>query len=326
MYQNNSKQSRTEIDSQSVLKEAFLDKEKAIKVVQSNKLVPHEFRKVDLTYNSDNNVETATYWDLGTKQVSSFIPRVEGLSTPETSIVNLKGAVGAEIVGKGFTTYDNSDKVAVVFRLAGEAVTPLISGDRFLYVDLAANDTEKAIANKTAHVLTLDNYYAISEGYVVTFTPKTNGNRLNTKSKWFPVKSIDGTDALPLNNSFFKVFLPNGTFEDFWFNVDGLGIAPNPPSTGESHEININSNFNLRQVINAIKSTVNASVNFTCYTDPNSQKVVIVCDRPGPTLDIEDLCGFSFVRTETVGVESKIITKIFISYNMNGDVVSVESV
>jgi len=326
MYQNNSKQLRTEIDSQNVLKESYLDNAKAIKVVQSNKLVPHEFRKVDLTYTANQDVETATYWDLGTKQVSSFIPRVEGLSTPETSIVNLKGAVAGEVYGQGFITFDGTVSVAVVFREKGQAVIPLFSADRFIYVDLDPADKDQVIAQKTSYTLNLDNFTAIAVDYAVTFTPKTNGNRLNTKSKWFKIKSIDGTDALPLNNSFFKVFIPNGDFKNFWFNVDGLGVDPNPPGTLGSYEIKINSNFTLRQVINAIKDSVNNSIDFTCYSDPNNFKIVIVCNRSGLTNEIEDFCGFSFVITETLGVESKIITKIFITYNANRDVVSVESV
>lgn len=327
-YQNNSKQTRTLLDSGQLQKNSYLEKEEAFKTVQANHLVPNEFYKVTLTYNSDNNIETATYYDLGTKQVYSLIPRPDKLSSPETSLISFMGKHPTDLYNNGFIIYDDAGSVAVVMRRQGTVASPVIAGDRFLYIDLVDADNDFTIAKKVSYGLNNDgNFISVSADFVLSVRSITNGNKLNTKSTVLDVETKDGEDALPLNNTYFLVYRPDGLFHYFWFNVDSLGTDPSVALAFEGHEIAILSTDSLRTVINKMVDVINSSIYFHAFSDPNSKIVNIVNNQPGVASNIDAVnTGFTHVKTITTGVASKPIRKIFLQYNANGDVIDVESI
>lgn len=326
--QNNSNTERSRLDSGQIIQDIHIPEDNAIKTIKANSLVPREFSRVELTLVASgpakNEIETATYYDAGIKQVSSFFARGDQQPSPEITSIMMYGADPTELSQTYFQVDDPSGRVAVFYALDGDLTIPTTGASRDLKVDILTGDTDVEIAEKTRLVVNGDaQFIAVRLNSILTITSSTNGNKLNAEDAdtGFIFEVTDGKVSKTLNNKYFFLYSPSTTYY-VWYNVAAGGADPTPGGTGI--EVAISADADEEEVrINTIQA-LNETAFFTARAEETEIKVTT--NQQGPVTDaIDGNTDFTHFRTRVAGVNRVIIRTVILTYNGTGELITAES-
>lgn len=330
--QNNSKTYDSDFTSQKAIVDSYSAKDKALKVIRSNHLVPNEFTYVDVTYvtsgNGTGEIQTATYYDAGKKQVSTFTPRGEVTGTSELTLIYLGDKTPTGLSQKYFYLQDTVGSVGIFWAVDGDLTVPVTGASRNIKVDILSTDSVGTITSKTAAAIDADiQFIALPQGFVAIVTSSTLGNKTNATdgNSGVLITIQDGKAPESLNNKYFKIYTVDG-FYHVWYNVDAAGVDPAPAGTLGGLEVELTSNETQDSVKRKTINKINNTINFTCFEDINSEMITVVANKPGLTNDIEDGdTGFAFFKTQEYGADRSPIRFISITYNGDNEIETVES-
>ena len=327
--QNNSKTDLSKLDTGQIFKDTHIPKDNALKTIKGNSLVPNEFTEVRLTYvasgDGKDEIETATYYDAGTKQVSSFFVTGDNQGVAEITRFSFIDLTAVGLSQKWFKMYDDTGSVAVFFALDSDVTIPNTGAVRNLKVDITTGDTLEVIASKTQVIITADSEFtAAYGGKTVAVTSVTLGNKINgidVNSGIFVDIFREGQNAAPLNNKYFNIYSPTITFY-CWYNVGGSGVDPTPGGTGI--EITIDNNETEENVLSKTIATINANKYFT--SKEKDERVFVTSNQPGSTTAASDgNTGFGHFITALSGEDRQIIRVLELEYNSKNCISSIIS-
>jgi len=331
--QNNSKTDISELDPGQILKDIHIPKDNAIKTIKGNSLVPNEFTKVIVTYVTSGNgigeIETATYYDAGIKQVSSFFP--SGDKQPKSEITSFTFGTDlnpAFLSQKYLKIHDGTGYVGVFFALDGELDIPEMGTYRNIKVDILTTDDVAGIALKFRNAINSDaSFVASVTDRIVLVTHITQGVMIDAEDVNTAIKiyvTTQGQEPNELNNTYFWIHRPNSKKHHVWYNVGGLGIDPAPVGSEGGYEVAIAPDSPSLVVLNSTIDKINESIYFTAKA--NNARLVVTCDQAGPTDTINDgNTGFGHFLTLVPGEDKKVIKTLVLTYDASNELIEIDS-
>jgi hypothetical protein len=317
-------------DAPQVLRDVHNEDERSLRVLVNNDLVPVRFSKVTCTYVTSGDgigeIATATYWDEGIQQVSSFIPNSENEGRQEITNLDFDFIKAVNLHDKYLILHDDVGTVAIVFLVNDVAQTTVTGADRDIVVNLSSIDIPRIIAIKTKQIIEADSkFLALTSNNLVLVISDGIGNKPDSYdvNTGITVTNIDGNDSKTLNDKYFTLYRPNNDKFHVWLNVDGLGVDPAPASS-TAIPVAITSSNNRDQVAAAIITAINNTLYFTAYK--SNGRVFIRAKEAGITTSIENFnTSFSFFETEVAGASKKVIKTLVLTYDSNSCLTEIDS-
>lgn len=309
---------------------SYNEESKAQDVVAVNNLVPARYGKVQLTY-SDNgqgtgNVEKAEYFSNGAYQETRITCTGDSTGSAHKTSINFENRTSESLAGTSFVIYDNIGAVQVWFNVDfnnNEPVNPAVY--RSIEVNILSTHSASTIANRVSQAIDLDSaFLAISSTTFVIISSssvgiKENSYDINTQ---LSIKNTSGIEPLSLNNKYF--YINSATNADnyyVWYNVSGVGQDPAIPNkTGLM--VNIPSGASPETVAENTKLKLDSTGKF--ITNIDSEILLITNCLIGTTdLASEETTNF-VVFTPKLGENRELIVTLVMSYDIKGNIVSVE--
>lgn len=315
-------------DAPGVLRDIHNEEDRAIRVLSANDLVPNRFSKVVCTYVTSGNgigeVATATYYDDGVKQLSSFVPNGEVEGRQEITYVNFGNVPASSLHNKYFVVYDASGTVGVYFIVDGAAsVAPVTL--RTIAIPISSLDDGRIMAIKTKQIIEADSeFLGLTSNKTVLIICNAVGNKPDSYDvdTGLSISKVQGESSVTLNNKYFFIWSPSSKFH-VWYNVDSTGVDPAPvASTGI--EVVISASSSRQEVLTATVTAINNTIYFSAYNKHG--RVNVYSKQAGPTTAIQDVnTRFNFFETEVVGVDKKIIKTLTLTYDASDNLVEIDS-
>jgi hypothetical protein len=325
--QNINKKQASLIDSGQILKDVHLPDANALKVVNSNCLVPEEFTKVTIDYVTSGNgigeISKAYYWSPGLLQESMVVVRGDQQPVSEITMVLFHNQITSTFISeKAFKMYDAAGSVGVYYALDGDTTPPNYGLDRYIKVDILTADGKETIASKTQIAIMADSEFVASYSLgKVLITSVTTGKKINAEdinSTLIISVTTEGVDDLSLNNKYFWVYTPTEKFH-VWYNIGGIGVDPNPATTNGGIEIKANENDSRDTIlVNTVNDINTGSTEFFSFL--RDKQLTIRANKPGLTTEIEDGdSGFIFF-TRLFGEAQRIIRTVELTYDASSNI------
>lgn len=331
--QNNSKTDLSNLDPGQILKDCHIPKDNALKYIKGNSLIPNEFAKVVLTYVTSGNgigeIETATYYDTGIKQVSTVFPN--GDQQPKTEITRFTflNDLNPEFLSQKYLKlHDGSGYVGVFFALDGDITIPSMNVSRSIKVDILSGDSIFDIASKFRDAVNGDaSFVATVTSQIVLVTHISQGTQIDATDINTAIQinvTTQGREPKQLDNTYFWIFRPNGSKYHVWYNVGGLGTDPAPVGSAGGIEVSVTTDATNIEVLNNTITSINSSIYFTAKAD--NEKLIVICDQAGPTSPMVDgNTGFGHFTTSKQGVVKKVIRTLVLTYDTSNELIEIDS-
>lgn len=108
--------------------------------------------------------------------------------------------------------------------------------------------------------------------------------------------------ASSLNNKFFKIFKPDGTWKHVWYNVGGAGVDPAPPGSAGGITVAIAVNALSTAVATATQLAVDADAGWKAtVTGANVLITNVLSGQTESTIDGSAATGFAFTQCQDGG-------------------------
>lgn len=318
------------LDYPQVLKDVHNRDDRALNITAINELVPKAFSRIELDYilsgNGIGEIGTARYFSNGKKENTVVQCRNDYQGEPEiTTISTLTIELASDLAGTYFLIQDDVGSVGVWFDVDNTSMEPITGALRDIEIDILTSDTPTQIASKLATTLNSDaKFVGTSSSEMAFITASTVGNLLNVTDfnthLLFAVQ--DGSSPASLNNKYFYINSANNVIQYYvWYNVDSTGTDPAiGGKTGIEVDISSNDLASVIATLTAIE--INATEKFNCETD--NENVFINTARGGLTTQSLDVnTGFGIRRLQA-GQNRALIATLFLVYDANNEIVSVE--
>jgi hypothetical protein len=324
--QNTTKKEYSSLDQGQILKDVHVPEANALKVINSNCLVPEEFTKVTIDYvtagNGIGEIEKAYYWNSGILQESMAVVRGDQQPVSEITLLLFHSGLNPAFLSqKAFRIYDSVGSVGIFYALDGDTTVPSLGTNRTIKVDILSSDDIQTIASKTEVTLNGDSEFvaSYSQGRVV-ITSVTTGVKLNAEdidSTIIIQVTQEGVEDQSLFGKYFWIYTPTEK-KHVWYS-NGTTPDPNPATTTGGIEIVIVDNESRDNVLVKTANQINEkSTDF--YSHLRCKQLLIRSNRPGITSEIEDgNTGFMFF-TNLFGEAQRIIRTVELTYDINNNI------
>ncbi|NJO65528.1 MAG: hypothetical protein HC836_47770, partial [Richelia sp. RM2_1_2] len=245
---------------------------------------------------------------------------------PEITTISTLTAIPITLSGKYFIIYDDVGTVGVWFDVDNSSLAPITGALRDIEIDILSTDNNVAIASKLAITMNGDAKFVASAASTSAYlTASTVGNLLNASDVDTGLGFIidDGIAPNTLNNKYFYLYSANDVIEYYvWYNVDGLGTDP---AIGGKTGIEVEIVANDLSTVVATKTAlaINDTEKFNCQVGTDAV-LYINNARGGETSATEDVNTGFYIRQLIAGENRALIATLFIEYDGNNEIISVE--
>jgi hypothetical protein len=317
------------LDGPQVLKDVHNRDDRALNVTAINEIIPKAFSRIEVDYVLSGygigEVGEARYYSNGKKENTIVQCRNDYQGEPEFTTINTAGISAPDLAGTYFLIQDDIGSVGVWFDVDNTSMEPITGALRNIEVDIATSDTYAQTALKLATTLNTDpKFIGTSSSSYAYLTASVVGNLLNAQdfNTNLSISIQDGASPSSLNNKYFYANSANNAIQYYiWYNVDTLGT--DPAIGGKTGiEVAISGNAQASTIATLTAIAMNATEKFNCVTDSNNIHINTV--RGGLTTMSTDVnTGFNVRRLEA-GEDRKLIATLFLTYNSNNELTSVE--
>lgn len=320
----------TSLDYTNAITNAHNERDKATNVVSVNSLVPTRYGRVEVDYYttgpSAGNIREARYYSDGLYQESKILFTADKIGSAHKTTINFINRTPEQLAGRAFVIFDDNGAVKVWFNVDFSNTEPNVANTyRSIQVNLLSSHTSEVIANRVALALDLDaEFIAVASMQYVIISSNTRGIKpdsydFNTS---LYLKNTAGTDSVSLNNKYFFINSALNANEYYvWYNVDGTGINPAiPGKTGIM--VAILSGSSAEVVAQNTKNALDSVNKFV--TNINKDSLIIVNKLIGESTKTVDVNTGFVVLTLLLGEGRELLVTLQMTYNTQGNILSVE--